>query len=122
MVLVDSNVIIYGSQPGYQSVRAYLSQEELAISKITLIEVLGFHALEEAEVQKLEQLFASCYQYDVSDEVIKQAIALRQQRKMSLGDAIIATTAIHHQLTLVTANKRDLDWIADLHIYNPVSK
>ena len=122
MILVDSNIVIYGSQPDYQPVREYLSPEDLAVSKITLIEVLGFHALEEAEVQKLEQLFANCYQYDVSDKVIERAIALRQQRKMSLGDAIIAATAMQHQLTLITANEQDFSWIANLQIHNPISK
>ena len=121
MILVDSNIIIYGSKPDYQFVRDYLGQEEIAVSKVALIEVLGFHTLEEKELQKLEQLFASCHQYSINDEIVIQAIALRQQKKMSLGDAIIAATALHHKLLLVTANEKDFDWIADLQLYNPIS-
>ena len=120
MVLVDSNIIIYGSKPNYQSVRDYLAQEDIAASKISLIETLGFHRLEEEESQILKQLLASCYQYSVNDEVIYRAITLRQQKKMSLGDAIIAATALQHGLLLVTANEEDFNWISGLELYNPV--
>ena len=120
MILVDSNIIIYGSKPDYQFVRDYLAQEAIAVSKVTLIEVLGFHALEEEERQKLEQLFDSCYQYGINDETIEQAISLRQQKKMSLGDAIIAATALQHKLLLVTANEKDFNWITGIRLYNPI--
>lgn len=120
MILADSNIIIYGSKPDYQLVRDYLMQEEIAVSKITPIEVLGFHALEEKELEKLEQLLASCYQYGINDETIEQAITLRQQKKMTLGDAIIAATALQHEILLVTANEKDFNWIAGLQLYNPI--
>ena len=49
-----------------------------------------------------------------------QAIALRQQRRMGLGDAIIAATAIVHNLTLVTHNTEDFRWIANLELLDPL--
>nr|VFK53924.1 MAG: PIN domain-containing protein [Candidatus Kentron sp. TUN]VFK55822.1 MAG: PIN domain-containing protein [Candidatus Kentron sp. TUN] len=56
----------------------------------------------------------------VSYPIIEQAISLRQQRKMSLGDALIAATALAHDLELATANTNDFDWIEDLDVINPV--
>jgi predicted nucleic acid-binding protein len=120
MVLIDSNIIIYGSKPQYQFVRDYLAKEDIAVSKISLIKTLGFRKLEEEEMQMLKQLLASCYQYSINDEVIHRAIALRQQKKMSLGDAIIAATALQHELLLITANEEDFNWISGLELYNPV--
>lgn len=120
MILADSNIIIYGSKPDYQFVRDYLAKEEIAVSKITLVEVLGYHGLVNEESQKLNQIFANCYQYGVTDEIIEHAIALRQQKKMSLGDAIIASTALQYRLLLVTVNEKDFNWITDLQIYNPI--
>ena len=38
--------------------------------------------------------------------VLDQAVVLRQQRRMSLGDALVAGTALVHGLTLVTRNNR----------------
>lgn len=120
MVLLDSNIIIYGVQQGYQSLRDYLASQSLAISKVTLLEVLGYHALGEEEKSKLEEILNKCHQISIDDTIIYQAIALRQQKKMSLGDALIAATALHHQLLLVTANDKDYNWITDLQLYNPV--
>jgi len=45
---------------------------------------------------------------------------MRQQRKMSVGDSIIAATAILHKLTLVTANTDDFQWIPDIQLLNPL--
>jgi len=49
------------------------------------------------------------------------AIALKQQRKMSLGDAQIAATCIEYNKTLATRNVTDLNWIENLRVINPLS-
>jgi toxin FitB len=38
---------------------------------------------------------------------------------MTLGDAIIAGTALVYELTLVTRNIDDFRWIAELNLLNP---
>ncbi|NMG09218.1 twitching motility protein PilT [Brasilonema sp. UFV-L1] len=38
---------------------------------------------------------------------------------MSLGDAMIAGTALAHNRTLVTRNTADFIWIAELQLLNP---
>ena len=45
---------------------------------------------------------------------------LRQQRALSLGDALIAATAIYHGLPLATHNKRDFEWIKSLEVIDPM--
>ena len=40
---------------------------------------------------------------------------------MSLGDAIIAATALIHGLTLATRNVRDFHWIDELTILDPIT-
>jgi toxin FitB len=42
-----------------------------------------------------------------------------EQRKMSLGDSLIAATALAQGLTLVTRNIRDFQWIETLDVLNP---
>ena len=44
------------------------------------------------------------------------AIDLRRQRKMTLGDALIAATCLEHGLKLATRNTSDFDWIAGLTV------
>ncbi len=48
-----------------------------------------------------------------------RAITLRQQRKMGLGDSIIAATALVHGLALVTRNVDDFKHVAGLALINP---
>ncbi len=38
---------------------------------------------------------------------------------MSLGDALVAGTALGHGLTLVTRNVKDFQWIQGLSLFNP---
>lgn len=50
---------------------------------------------------------------------MEQAVKLRQLRKMTLGDALIAGTALVFGLTLVTRNVDDFQWIAGLSVLDP---
>ncbi|HBA67376.1 MAG TPA: hypothetical protein DCZ48_14605 [Methylococcaceae bacterium] len=58
--------------------------------------------------------------YPVNLQVIQTAVMLRQQRKMSVGDAVIAATALEYHQTLVTRNVDDFDWIEGLKVINPI--
>ena len=44
---------------------------------------------------------------------------LRQMKKMSLGDSLVAATCLAHDLTLVTRNAADFSWIENLRVLNP---
>ncbi len=39
---------------------------------------------------------------------------------MSLGDAIIASTALEYKQTLTTRNTDDFKWIEELDLVNPI--
>nr|VFJ90396.1 MAG: hypothetical protein BECKLFY1418B_GA0070995_101950 [Candidatus Kentron sp. LFY]VFJ97776.1 MAG: hypothetical protein BECKLFY1418A_GA0070994_107320 [Candidatus Kentron sp. LFY] len=119
-MLLDSNIIIYALEPGYDSVRRFVDQQKAMVSTVSKVEVLGYHRLSPEHRQKLEDLFHALPVLPVSNPVIEQAIALRQQRKVSLGDTLIAATALVHDLELATANINDFDWIDGLDVINPV--
>jgi predicted nucleic acid-binding protein len=51
--------------------------------------------------------------------VVTTAIMLRQERKMALGDAVIAATALTHNLPLVTRNTQDFKHVAGLRLLDP---
>jgi predicted nucleic acid-binding protein len=90
------------------------------VSAITLVEVLGYYDLAAIDKLTLERFFDTFSMIPISDEIVVQAIELRQQHKMGLGDAIIAATALVHNLKLATANVKDFQWIEQLDIINPV--
>jgi len=120
MVLLDSNIVIYGLQPGYQYLRDELEGRNLAVSKITIIEVLGYHGLDSREFKDITKVLEALRQLTITDSVIHEAIRLRQVKKMSLADSIIAATAIVHDAVLYTANVKDFNWIKELQTYNPI--
>ena len=120
-MLLDSNIIIYSTNPLYDSLQIFIAQNDCCVSLISKLEVLGFQNLQEKDKKILEDFFETAETIvPISDEIIERAIQLRQQRKMSLGDAIIAATALEYNLTLVTANTKDFNWITSLNITNPL--
>ena len=117
---VDSNIVIDAMKPGAAGPAALAADvEPICVSVATLVEVLGFHQLDPLSRRSLEAFFAMLDVLPIDDRVIRQAIALRQTRKMSLGDALIAATALVLKLPLVTRNTRDFSWIADLTLIDP---
>ncbi|MEN8216975.1 MAG: type II toxin-antitoxin system VapC family toxin [Pseudomonadota bacterium] len=101
-MLLDSNTVIYAAIPKQKQLRQFLSQQAVSVSAVSYVEVLGYHKLTPENKQYFETFFQVTPTLPISDEVIQKASALRQQKKMSLGDALIAATALIHGLTLVT--------------------
>ena len=59
-------------------------------------------------------------EFPLTQPVLDEAVRLRQQRRMSLGDALIAATALVHGLRLVTRNVDDFRWVDGLNLLNPL--
>jgi len=55
----------------------------------------------------------------LSHDVLAQAVKLRQLRKMTLGDALVAGTALSCNRILVTRNIDDFKGIGELSVFNP---
>lgn len=122
-MIVDSNVIIYSIQPDYESLQDYLLSrvDQLYASAITKLEVVGFSKLNHVERWQLEEFFNNITPLFISDKVISEATRLRQQRKRSLGDSIIAATALLYDRPILTNNTADFEDIAGLQIISLAS-
>jgi predicted nucleic acid-binding protein len=120
-MLLDSNLIIYASRPQHAALRTFIAREVPSVSAISKVETLGYPDLTEAEIQFLEAFFEAAEVLPVSQSAITDAIQLRQERRMSLGDALIGGTALSHDLRLATHNTEDFDWIEELEIIDPLA-
>lgn len=118
-MLLDSNVIIHAAKPEREDLRHLIEEKAPAVSVISYIEVLGYHDLG-AEKSFLEQFFDAAEVLPLSTDVVQKAIRLRQRRNISLGDSIIAATAIVHDLRLLTHNPEDFRGIPRLRLIDPV--
>ena len=121
-MVCDSNILIYAADPDDTICAHFAQREDAAIAGVTRIEVLGFPGfgnLSEDRRTRLHEIVASMVELEMNEGVIQGAIALRRQKKMSLGDAIIAATALAHDLPLVTRNVDDFKHIAGLKLINP---
>jgi predicted nucleic acid-binding protein len=116
MWLADSNILIRAASVPLHPLQEWLQNELPAISVVTRIEVLGFHRLRPDEDMLLRVLLSSFNEYPISAQTASLAIDLKRQRKMSLGDALIAATCLEHGLQLATRNVSDFDWITGLHV------
>ena len=121
-MLLDSNVIIYATSSEYGHLIAFFQKyiDNLCASDISYVEVLGYHKLTAEDAKALVAFFDSLTLLPLSRDIINQAIRLRQTRRMSLGDSLVAATALSHDLPLATRNTSDFDWIAGLELINPV--
>ena len=121
-MLIDSNIAIYASQQRHNALRSFIeSIPSRSASIVTYVEAFGYHRLAESERTFLDVFFRDTEILSLTDAIAQQAVALRQQRRMGLGDAIIAATAMTHNLALVTRNTEDFRWINGLELRDPLS-
>jgi predicted nucleic acid-binding protein len=119
-MLLDSNAIIYATQPEHTRLREFIAAHTPSVSAVSYVEVLGYHMLSQAEEALLRQFFAASTMLPIDEDVLDQAVRLRQQHKMSLGDALVAATALVHRLVLITHNVDDFGWIDGLTLIDPL--
>lgn len=105
--LIDTNIIIYyleGEQAAISFLRTH--RGKLAISSITWMETLSypFSADEEQVVRAFLKEFRLI---EISSPVMELSVEIRRMKKLKLPDAIIAASAVHHDLILATRNIKD---------------
>lgn len=107
--LLDSNILI-GFLNGDKKIVDWLlnqksSGSSLHISFISAIEVLSLKTLKDTDVENVEKFLTSFHQILINNETMSLASALRRKNILTLGNAIIAATAISQKYIFVTNDK-----------------
>lgn len=120
MQLIDTNIIIYYLD-GEPKILDFFKQfqGQMAISMITVAEVLSY-PYDEIERVKVERFLKNRFIWlDVSEMIVFKTGRIRSQKKIKTPDAIIASTALCHNLTLVTRNVKDFEHLP-IVLVNPM--
>jgi predicted nucleic acid-binding protein len=123
MYLLDTNTVMYFCNSKLpEGARNLLFSIDPAISVISRIELFANSNLPAKEKATLETFVALSRIYDYIDgEIVSKAVAIRQQYKTKLPDAIVAATALANDLTLITHNISDFRKITGLRLLDPLA-
>jgi len=120
--LIDTNVIIdYTSNLIAGNGTAFVENifnTAFNTSVVVKIEVLGYNDAP-AKMQLLEEFLSSATIYPLDDAITQKTIELRRIKKIKLGDAIIAATALVYGLVLITRNINDFKNINGITYIDP---
>jgi predicted nucleic acid-binding protein len=102
-ILVDTNVLVYHLGGRTDATKA-LQGSEVHISFITEIELLSKASLTEADLKNIRAAMAHYRISDVNPAIKQLAASLRRTYGLKLADAIVAATALHLNIPLLTAD------------------
>lgn len=113
--LIDTNTTIqYIAESLPNKALSFLDKlidDRFYISVVNKIELLGFNGISENEELKFKEFINAAFILDLEREIVENTIDLRKSYKIKLPDAIIASSAIVNDLTLLSRNTKDFDKI-----------
>jgi predicted nucleic acid-binding protein len=118
--LIDTNVIIdnFGNKLP-EKAKSLLYSIDLTVSAVTKIEVLGWKNASKTQLQPLYEFMEIANILPINEAVIEKTITIRQTKKIALGDAIIAATALVYGLVIISRNTADFKNIQGLKVIDP---
>jgi predicted nucleic acid-binding protein len=102
-ILVDTNVLVYHLGGRADATRA-LQGVEVHISFITEIELQSKASLTELDLKHIRAAMGNYRISDVNPAIKQLAAELRRTYTLKLADAIVAATALHLNIPLLTAD------------------
>ena len=126
MILCDTDILVefYKNAPEVIQELHHIGQDQLDISTITQAE-LYFGAINKEELSKIKKHLAIintlALDIIVSHKFIQLMETYALSHKLSIPDALIASTALVHQIDLYTLNEKDFQFINGLRLYEPAT-
>jgi predicted nucleic acid-binding protein len=102
-LFLDTNILLYYLK-GDEALSSIFRGRTLALPFITEMELLSYSKITEEEETKIKELFKECVIVEMVDAIKKKAIETRKAYRLKLPDSIIAATAAHLDMPLITAD------------------
>ena len=110
-ILLDTDVLI-----DHIRGRRHLDTSDTAISVITRTELFAGNEREETAV---DTLLEDCEEVGVDPRIARRAGRIKRNTGLQIADALIAATAVEHQLPLMTRNRRHFERVPGLTLHAP---
>ena len=126
MILCNTNVLIefYKNNPTVIDEMRNIGVDQLAISIITQAE-LYYGALNKGELAQIQRHLRLVHTLPIDQDISAQFIQLMAcyslSHKLTIPDALIASTALVNDLALYTLNIKDFRFIKGLSLYQSSS-
>jgi predicted nucleic acid-binding protein len=110
-VLLDSDVLI-----DHLRGRRHLQTAGLAVSVITRTEL---HAGPEREEPAVDAMLAELEEIQVDATIARRAGRIQRATGLKIADALIAATALEHDMAVMTRNRRHFTRVTGLRLHTP---
>jgi predicted nucleic acid-binding protein len=118
--LIDTNVIIdFFNGKLTERAKELMFAVSPEISIITNIELFSYPRITNSELNLLNQFVEISKVHGLNIDMIDLVIQIRSKYSIKLPDAVIASTAIFNNLSLISRNIKDFKKINGLKIINP---
>jgi tRNA(fMet)-specific endonuclease VapC len=122
MILCDTNILIefYKSNPVIISELRKIGQDNIAASVVTSGELI-YGAINKKELRQILADLSSLHVLEIDSSICRLFLQLMEKYSLShnltLPDAILAATAIRHDIPLYTLNLKDFKYMKGLQLY-----
>jgi predicted nucleic acid-binding protein len=100
-LVVDTNILINLAE-GKSGIDKHLTGNDLYVSVITEIELLGWPKISNEEKLFFKKLIMDCKLIELMPDIRTKTIELKQEYRLKVPDAIIAATALYLDLPLLS--------------------
>ena len=122
MLLCDTNIFIevFRQNAVIRAELEKIGRNNIAVSDITLGE-LFYGAINKAELTVISNDLSQISVLHINEEISQMAVNMVEQyclsHKLDINDAIIAATAIYHNIELFTLNVKDFKFIHNIKLH-----
>ncbi len=120
MLVLDTNAIIYrlAGEAAVSNliITKVLEGEELVVPATSVVEFLSFPKISDLEISRFNIFLGQTRVAALDLPLAQMAGRLRKDYRMSLGDSVVAATALSFRATLVTRNVKDFKKVRGLKL------
>jgi len=102
--LIDTNAVLIALQ-GNEQLKNFLQNKSPYLSFISEIELFSFPFITHADEKLINEFISQCRLIEYNSSLKPIIISLRKSYKLKMADSIIAATALHLSIPILTYDK-----------------